>query len=203
LLRLALIFRREAIATGCATREMRARLQEFALSLHPEKTRLIEFGRLCSECAQTGPPISRRDIRIGTMTLNAQRAYPLRLGRSRVAAAERRPLAPKIFREAVTPSSRRVGTRGFRHGWNTGQQDAEALSHRRMSQILLDHDDALPQSRQLPSDLLAGLSTAQDDILEALEVLIRLPSQSWSAGSRGLLAARCCSCAVISAPRQN
>ena len=28
--------------------ELRARLQEFALSLHPEKTRLIEFGRFCS-----------------------------------------------------------------------------------------------------------------------------------------------------------
>jgi RNA-directed DNA polymerase len=29
--------------------EMRARLQEFALSLHPEKTRLIEFGRFAAE----------------------------------------------------------------------------------------------------------------------------------------------------------
>jgi len=29
--------------------EMRERLQEFALSLHPEKTRLIEFGRLAAE----------------------------------------------------------------------------------------------------------------------------------------------------------
>jgi group II intron reverse transcriptase/maturase len=29
--------------------EMRARLQEFALSLHPEKTRLIEFGRFASK----------------------------------------------------------------------------------------------------------------------------------------------------------
>jgi hypothetical protein len=29
--------------------EMRERLQEFALSLHPEKTRLIEFGRFASE----------------------------------------------------------------------------------------------------------------------------------------------------------
>ena len=28
--------------------EMRARLQEFALSLHPDKTRLIEFGRLAA-----------------------------------------------------------------------------------------------------------------------------------------------------------
>jgi hypothetical protein len=28
---------------------MRERLQEFALSLHPEKTRLIEFGRLAAE----------------------------------------------------------------------------------------------------------------------------------------------------------
>ena len=28
---------------------MRDRLQEFALSLHPEKTRLIEFGRLAAE----------------------------------------------------------------------------------------------------------------------------------------------------------
>ena len=28
---------------------MRERLQEFALSLHPEKTRLIEFGRLAME----------------------------------------------------------------------------------------------------------------------------------------------------------
>ena len=29
--------------------EMRERLQEFALSLHPEKTRLIEFGRFAAE----------------------------------------------------------------------------------------------------------------------------------------------------------
>ena len=29
--------------------EMRKRLQEFALSLHPEKTRLIEFGRFAAE----------------------------------------------------------------------------------------------------------------------------------------------------------
>ena len=29
--------------------EMRARLQEFSLSLHPEKTRLIEFGRFAAE----------------------------------------------------------------------------------------------------------------------------------------------------------
>jgi hypothetical protein len=29
--------------------EMRARLQEFALSLHPEKTRLIEFGRYAAQ----------------------------------------------------------------------------------------------------------------------------------------------------------
>ena len=28
--------------------EMRSRLREFSLSLHPEKTRLIEFGRFCS-----------------------------------------------------------------------------------------------------------------------------------------------------------
>src|SRR5262249_58813427 len=27
--------------------EMRSRLREFSLSLHPEKTRLIEFGRCC------------------------------------------------------------------------------------------------------------------------------------------------------------
>ena len=32
--------------------EMRARLQEFALSLHPEKTRLVEFGRFAAECRQ-------------------------------------------------------------------------------------------------------------------------------------------------------
>jgi hypothetical protein len=49
LLRLALIFHREAVAIGCATHEMRARLQEFALSLHPEKTRLIEFGRFAAK----------------------------------------------------------------------------------------------------------------------------------------------------------
>jgi hypothetical protein len=36
-------------------------------------------------------------------------------------------------------------------------------------QSLLDHHDALPPSRQLPSDVLAGLSTAQDDLLEALK----------------------------------
>ena len=29
--------------------EMRERLEEFALSLHPEKTRLIEFGRFAAE----------------------------------------------------------------------------------------------------------------------------------------------------------
>src|SRR5205814_2444433 len=29
--------------------ELRARLQEFALSLHPEKTRLIEFGRFAAK----------------------------------------------------------------------------------------------------------------------------------------------------------
>ena len=29
--------------------EMRERLREFALSLHPEKTRLIEFGRFAAE----------------------------------------------------------------------------------------------------------------------------------------------------------
>ena len=28
---------------------MRARLQEFSLSLHPDKTRLIEFGRLAAD----------------------------------------------------------------------------------------------------------------------------------------------------------
>jgi RNA-directed DNA polymerase len=32
--------------------EMRKRLQEFALSLHPEKTRLIEFGRFAAERRQ-------------------------------------------------------------------------------------------------------------------------------------------------------
>jgi Reverse transcriptase (RNA-dependent DNA polymerase) len=36
--------------------EMRERLQEFALSLHPEKTRLIEFGRFAAErCKRRGP----------------------------------------------------------------------------------------------------------------------------------------------------
>src|ERR1700732_4920548 len=32
--------------------EMRERLREFALSLHPEKTRLIEFGRFAAERRQ-------------------------------------------------------------------------------------------------------------------------------------------------------
>src|SRR5664279_698578 len=32
--------------------EMRARLQEFALSLHPEKTRLIEFARFAADCRE-------------------------------------------------------------------------------------------------------------------------------------------------------
>ena len=33
----------------CFLDEMRERLREFALSLHPEKTRLIEFGRFAAE----------------------------------------------------------------------------------------------------------------------------------------------------------
>ena len=33
----------------CFLEEMRERLREFALSLHPEKTRLIEFGRFAAE----------------------------------------------------------------------------------------------------------------------------------------------------------
>src|SRR2546421_11040556 len=37
-------FQREAAARRFLD-EMRARLQEFALTLHPDKTRLIEFGR--------------------------------------------------------------------------------------------------------------------------------------------------------------
>jgi RNA-directed DNA polymerase len=40
-------FRHEADAR-CFLDEMRKRLQEFALSLHPEKTRLIEFGRFAA-----------------------------------------------------------------------------------------------------------------------------------------------------------
>ena len=40
--------------------EMRARLQEFALSLHPEKTRLIEFGRFAAERRKREGSASRR-----------------------------------------------------------------------------------------------------------------------------------------------
>jgi group II intron reverse transcriptase/maturase len=40
--------------------EMRARLQEFALSLHPEKTRLIEFGRSAGKTARCEGSGSRR-----------------------------------------------------------------------------------------------------------------------------------------------
>ena len=40
--------------------EMRERLQEFALSLHPEKTRLIEFGRFAAEPASGAGSASRR-----------------------------------------------------------------------------------------------------------------------------------------------
>ena len=40
-------FEHEADA-GRFLEEMRERLQEFALSLHPEKTRLIEFGRFAA-----------------------------------------------------------------------------------------------------------------------------------------------------------
>src|SRR6202043_1261276 len=38
-------------------------------------------------------------------------------------------------------------------------------------QFALDHGDALPPSRQLPGDILAGLPTPQDDILEALRAV--------------------------------
>jgi len=40
-------FEKEAEAR-CFWDEMRTRLREFSLSLHPEKTRLIEFGRFAA-----------------------------------------------------------------------------------------------------------------------------------------------------------
>ena len=39
---------------------MRERLQEFALSLHPEKTRLIEFGRFASKQPLDARPVNWR-----------------------------------------------------------------------------------------------------------------------------------------------
>ena len=39
---------------------MRERLQEFALSLHPEKTRLIEFGRLAGGKPQAARSLASR-----------------------------------------------------------------------------------------------------------------------------------------------
>src|ERR1700730_12453756 len=46
---------------------------------------------------------------------------------------------------------------------------ADYVGTRTTDQSPLDHGDGLPPSRQFPSDVLAGLSTAQDDILEALK----------------------------------
>ena len=42
-------FQHEEDARRFPRYDRRERLQEFALSLHPEKTRLIEFGRLAAE----------------------------------------------------------------------------------------------------------------------------------------------------------
>ena len=41
--------------------EMRERLGKFALSLHPEKTRLIEFGRFAAESAASGAGSAKAD----------------------------------------------------------------------------------------------------------------------------------------------
>ncbi|MER8886906.1 hypothetical protein [Mesorhizobium sp. M0816] len=43
--------------------EMRARLEEFALSLHPDKTRLIEFGRTRRPTASSVGSANRRPLR--------------------------------------------------------------------------------------------------------------------------------------------
>ena len=52
-------FEHEADARRFST-EMRERLEEFALTLHPEKTRLIEFGRLAAAKPRSGAGSANR-----------------------------------------------------------------------------------------------------------------------------------------------
>jgi len=54
-------FEREADAQGFWD-AMRERLREFSLSLHPEKTRLIEFGRYAAERRARRGPLQTRDL---------------------------------------------------------------------------------------------------------------------------------------------
>ena len=54
----------------CFLDEMRERLREFALSLHPEKTRLIEFGRFAAESRKRLRARQAGDLRLPGLHLH-------------------------------------------------------------------------------------------------------------------------------------